>query len=49
MNNETKIKLQQEAIEISYKTGKMVMWTDLIRYMIDNYTKMAKNDMIEKL
>ena len=44
-----KIELERKAIEISYKSGKSVTWTDVVHYMIENYQTMAKQDMIEEL
>jgi len=42
-----KMELERKAIEISYKTGKSIKWTDIIHYMIENYQVMAKQDLIE--
>lgn len=44
---EKKLELERKAIEVSYKTGKSVTWTDIVHYMIDNYQNMAKQDLIE--
>ncbi|OHU85482.1 MULTISPECIES: hypothetical protein [Pseudoalteromonas] len=44
-----KIELERKAIEISYKTGRSVTWTDLVHFMIENYQTMAKQDMIEEM
>lgn len=41
------IKLERAAIEISFKTGKQVQWTDVARYMFDNLLTDAKHGMIE--
>ena len=43
-----KMELERKAIEISYKTGKSIKWTDIIHYMINNYQGMAKQDLIEE-
>lgn len=43
-----KMELERKAIEISYKTGKSIKWTDIIHYMINNYQVMAKQDLIEE-
>ncbi|CAM3530560.1 hypothetical protein [Pseudoalteromonas maricaloris] len=45
---EKKLELERKAIEVSYKTGKSVTWTDIVHYMIDNYQSMAKQDLIEE-
>lgn len=43
-----KMELERKAIEISYKTGKSIKWTDVVHYMINNYQTMAKQDLIEE-
>lgn len=43
-----KMELERKAIEISYKTGKSIKWTDVLHYMINNYQNMAKQDLIEE-
>ncbi|WP_440053032.1 hypothetical protein ACSLBF_20310 (plasmid) [Pseudoalteromonas sp. T1lg65] len=45
---EKKLELERKAIEVSYKTGRSVTWTDIVHYMIDNYQNMAKQDLIEE-
>ncbi|MBA0219788.1 hypothetical protein H4F33_10140 [Pectobacterium brasiliense] len=42
---ERKLKLEQAAIEVSYATGKMVKWTDLVFYLMDEHLKDAVKDM----
>lgn len=44
-----KLELQQLAIEISYKSGSSIQWTDIVHYMMENYKAIAKRDMIEDL
>ena len=43
-----KMELERKAIEISYKTGKSITWTEIVHYMISNYQGMAKQDLIEE-
>ncbi len=40
------MKLERAAIEISFKTGKQVQWTDVARYMFENMITDAKHEMI---
>lgn len=40
-----KMELEKAAIELSYKIGKSINWTDIAHYMLDNYIKMAKADI----
>lgn len=42
------MKLERIAIEVSYKTGKQIKWTDVVRYMFDNLTTDAKHGMIQE-
>ncbi|WP_273908175.1 hypothetical protein [Enterobacter bugandensis] len=42
---ERKMELERAAIEVSYATGKMVKWTDLVFYLMDEYLKEAVRDM----
>ncbi|NNN48066.1 hypothetical protein [Vibrio sp. 2-2(8)] len=42
------IKLERAAIEISFKTGKQVQWTDVARYMFENMLTDAKHGMIQE-
>ena len=46
---ERKMELERIAIEISFKTGKSTRYTDVINYLIDNYKKDAKEEMIHLL
>ncbi len=43
-----KLKLERLAIEISYKVGKPIKWTDLAFYMFDNYANDAAQDLKNK-
>lgn len=42
---EKKMELERAAIEISYSTGQMVKWTDLVFYLIDEHLKDATKDL----
>ena len=46
---ERKMELERIAIEISFKTGQSTRYTDVINYLIDNYKKDAKEEMIHKI
>lgn len=48
IQQEKRLELERAAIEISYKTGKPVSWTEIVHYMINNYIKLAKEDIAEK-
>jgi len=49
IKEDKKLMLERAGIEIAYKTGKMVSWSEVVHYMIENYSKMAVQDMIEKM
>lgn len=40
------MRLERAAIEISFKTGKQVRWTDVTKFMFENMVDEAKRDMI---
>lgn len=44
-----RLELERAAIDISYKTGKLVSWTDIAHYMLNNYIKLAKEDIVEEV
>lgn len=44
-----KMELERLAIEISFKTGTSVRYTDVANYLIDNYKKDVKSEMIALL
>lgn len=44
-----KMELERTAIEISFKTGTSIRYTDVANYLFDNYQKDAKEEMIEQL
>lgn len=43
---ETHIKIERVAVEITAKTGRVTKWTDVVRYMINNYLNDTKHDLI---
>lgn len=43
-----KMELEKAAIELSYKLGQTINWTDIAHYMLKNYIKMAKEDIKEE-
>lgn len=47
VNDERKMAMERAAIEISYKTGVSIKWTELANYMFDNMVSEAKKDLIE--
>ena len=42
------LRLERLAIEISQKMGKQITWSQLLSYLIDNYSQDAANDLIHK-
>lgn len=45
VTEERKMELEKAAIEVSYATGRMVKWTDMAFYLMDEYLKEAVRDM----
>lgn len=45
VNYEKKLMLERTAIDLSVKVGRTITWSDLVHYMIDNYTKEAAKDI----
>ncbi len=39
------MELEKAAIEVSYATGRMVKWTDMAFYLMDEYLKEAVRDL----
>ncbi len=39
------MELEKAAIEVSYATGRMMKWTDMAFYLMDEYLKEAVRDM----
>ncbi|NLD08801.1 MAG: hypothetical protein GX667_04330 [Xanthomonadaceae bacterium] len=46
VNDQRKRKLDRLALEVSYKSGKMITWTELVNYTLDNYLDDAVKDLI---
>jgi len=46
VTDERKMAMERAAIEISYKTGISLKWTELANYMFDNMVNEAKKDLI---
>ncbi|OOF18869.1 hypothetical protein BZJ17_15845 [Salinivibrio sp. IB574] len=49
VSEETKLKLERAAIEVSYATGKQVKWTEVANYLFDQYLTEAKKDLKESV
>lgn len=43
---ERKLKIERLAVDLSYKIGKSVSWTELANYTLDNYAREAVQDII---
>ncbi|HCO7383180.1 TPA: hypothetical protein OB578_004629, partial [Escherichia coli] len=41
-----KMKLERLAINASVKLGKTITWTEILGYLIDNYSKDAAEDLM---
>ncbi|EBJ8359987.1 hypothetical protein MX551_003654 [Salmonella enterica] len=42
------LKLERMAVDMSYKVGRTIKWSEIITYLIDNYAKDAVDDMISQ-
>jgi len=41
-----KLKLERLAVNVTTKLGKPIAWTEIIGFMIDNYSKEAMDDYV---
>ncbi|PSU45381.1 hypothetical protein C9J12_22710 [Photobacterium frigidiphilum] len=48
INENRKLKLQRSAIKIGNETGELLKISDIINYLIDEYTEEAVQDIIHK-
>ncbi|MEY8709175.1 hypothetical protein [Mangrovibacter phragmitis] len=46
VTEERKMKLERLAINASVKLGKTITWTEILGYLIDNYSKDAVEDLM---
>ena len=46
VTEERKMKLERLAINTSVKLGKTITWTEILGYLIDNYSKDAAEDLM---
>ncbi|EKO1560091.1 hypothetical protein PZO73_004755 [Salmonella enterica] len=46
VTEERKMKLERLAINASVKLGKTIAWTEILGYLIDNYSKDAAEDLM---
>lgn len=46
VSEERKMALERAAIEISYKTGVSIKWTELANHLFDKWLSEAKKDLI---
>lgn len=49
ITTEKKKMLSDTAIRVSTSTGVQVTWTDLLNYVIDNYTNLAEKKLTKEL
>jgi hypothetical protein len=48
VSEETKMKLERVAIDVSYETKESIKWTEIAHYLFDQYLNEAKADLIHK-
>ncbi len=48
VSEETKMKLERVAIDVSYETKKSVKWSEIAHYLFENYLQEAKADLIHE-
>nr|AHY02135.1 repressor-like protein [Vibrio cholerae]AHY02136.1 repressor-like protein [Vibrio cholerae]AHY02137.1 repressor-like protein [Vibrio cholerae] len=48
INEQRKMRLQREAIKIGSATGELLKISDIVNYLIDQYTNEAVKDLIDK-
>ena len=46
VTEERKMKLERLAINASVKLGKTITWTEILGYLIDNYSKDSAEDLM---
>ncbi|EJG2384235.1 hypothetical protein AM420_001890 [Klebsiella pneumoniae] len=46
---ERKIKMERLAIDASQEAGTSIAWTDIVNYLIDNYSKDAAKDIVSNI
>ena len=46
VTEERKMKLERLAINASVKLGRTITWTEILGYLIDNYSKDAAEDLM---
>ena len=46
VTEERKMKLERLAINASVKLGKTITWTEILGYLIENYSKDAAEDLM---
>ena len=46
VTEERKMKLERLTINASVKLGKTITWTEILGYLIDNYSKDAAEDLM---
>ena len=46
VTEERKMRLERLAINASVKLGKTITWTEILGYLIDNYSKDAAEDLM---
>jgi len=49
ITTEKKNLLSETAIRVSAATGRQVTWTDLLNYVIDNYTELAEKKLKKEI
>lgn len=48
VTEETKMKIERIALEVSNKTGRITKWSEVVHYLIENYLEDARQDMLNQ-
>ncbi|AXC65210.1 hypothetical protein DOE63_06035 [Salmonella enterica subsp. diarizonae serovar 59:z10:-] len=48
VTEETKMRIERIALEVSNKTGKITKWSEIVHYLIENYLEDARQDLLNQ-
>uniref|UniRef100_UPI003A90E5F3 hypothetical protein n=1 Tax=Salmonella enterica TaxID=28901 RepID=UPI003A90E5F3 len=48
VTEETKMRIERIALEVSNKTGRITKWSEVVHYLIENYLEDARQDMLNQ-
>lgn len=49
VTEETKMKIERVALEVSNKTNNIIKWSEVVHYLIENYLEEARKDMLNTI